>query len=56
MVLATTSVLIVMAVGIYVSRVSPGCLLPFWDALQDQKMGLTLAPSILLPLHWDGAC
>lgn len=53
MVLATTSVLMVMAVGTYISRVSPRYLLPFWDALQDQKVGLTQAPSILLPLHWD---
>lgn len=56
MVLATASVLMVIAVGTYVSRVSPGCLLPFWNPLQDQKVGLTQAPSILLPLHWDGAC
>lgn len=53
MVLATTSVLIVMAVGTCVSRVSPGHLLPFWDALPDQKVGLTQTPSILLPLRWD---
>lgn len=53
MVLATTSVLMVMAVGTCVSRVSPGHLLPFWDALPDQKVGLTQAPSILLPLRWD---
>ena len=53
MVLATTSVLTAMAVGTCVSRVSPRRLLPFWDALQDQKVGLTQAPSLLLPLRWD---
>lgn len=53
MVLATTSVLMVTAVGTCVSRVSPRRLLPFWDALQDQKVGLTQAPSLLLPLLWD---
>ena len=38
------------ATSIYVSRVSPSHLLSFYQALQDQQVGLTQATSKLLPL------
>ena len=38
--------------SVTVPRGSPSCLLLLWEALQDQQVGLTQAPSQLLPLFW----
>ena len=38
--------------SVYVPRGSSSCLLPLWEALQDQQVGLTWGPFKLLPLHW----
>ena len=35
------------------SKGSPSCLLPLWETLQDQQVGLTQAPFKFLPLFWD---
>ena len=32
------------AAKVYVHRVSSSCLLPLWEAHQDQQLGLTQAP------------
>ena len=39
--------------SIYVPRVRSSCLLPLWEALQDQQVGLTQAPFTLLLLPQD---
>ena len=41
---------------LYSPRGVPSCILPLWEDLQDQKVGLTQTPFKLLPLHWDSAC
>ena len=38
--------------SIYVPRVRSSCLLPLWEALQDQQVGLTQASFKLLILPW----
>ena len=38
--------------SVYVPRVSCSCLLPLWEILQDQQVGLTQAPFKLLLLPW----
>ena len=40
------------ATSVCVLRVSSSCLLPLWVVLQDQQVGLTQAPFILLLLPW----
>ena len=57
MVLASTSVYVIEASQngcppVYVSRMSSSCLLPLWEALQDQLVGLTQAPLKLVLLSW----
>ena len=53
MALASTSVHMVNGCpSVYVPRVSPSCILPLWEALQDQKAVLTHAPFKLLLLPW----
>lgn len=42
--------------SIYVTRVSPICVLTLQEALQDQQVGLTQAPLRLLPLQWKSEC
>ena len=39
--------------SIYVPRVRSSCLLPLWEALQDQQVGLTQAPFTLRLLPQD---
>ena len=41
------------AANLCVPKGSPSCLLPLQEALQNQQMGLTLAPFKLPPLLWD---
>ena len=38
------------------SRMSPSYLLPLWEALQDQQVGLTQGPFKLLLLPWALKC
>ena len=38
--------------NVYVPRVSGSCLLPLWEVLQDQQVGLTQALSKVLLLPW----
>ena len=57
MVLASTSVHMIEAPKNgcppgYVSRMSSHCLLPLWEALQDQLVGLTQASLKFLLLSW----
>lgn len=60
MALASTCVFLVKSTpkvaAVSVVRVNPGCLLPPWEALQDQQMVLTQAPSRLLLLPWALEC
>ena len=35
---------------------SPCCLLPLWETLQHQQVGLTQTPFKFMPLRWDSAC
>ena len=44
------------AAYIFVLRMSPSCLLPLQEALQDQQMGPTQGPFKLLPLCWISEC
>ena len=37
-------------------RVSSSCLLPLWEALQDQQVSLTQAPFELLLFPWVPEC
>lgn len=41
---------------VYISRVISTCLLPFWEVLQDQQVGLTQALFKLLLLPWFPEC
>ena len=41
-----------VATSVYVSRVSSSCLLPFWETLQNQQVGLTQTSFKLLLLLW----
>ena len=34
----------VTATSVYIHRMNPSCLLPLWEALQDQQVDLTQAP------------
>ena len=58
MALASTCVFLVKSTpkvaAVSVVRVSPGCLLPPWEALQDQP--LTQVPFMLLLLLWVSTC
>ena len=42
-----------MALPTSVSQGEPGCLLPLWEAVQDEHVGLTQPPFKLLPRPWD---
>ena len=42
-----------VATSISVPRRFPSCLLPVWEALQDQQLGPTQVPFKLVPLCWD---
>ena len=44
------------AANLCVHSRSPSCLLPLWEALQDQQVGLTQSPFKLLPLCWVLEC
>ena len=43
-------------ISVYIPRPRPSSLLPLWDTLQDQQVGLTYVPFKRLLLPWTPEC